>query len=82
MLLRFSALLLPAVLLLTTPALADGPATAEVSPQAAYKAKAAGVSRAPAREHAFRFDGVLRINGKRVGHVLLGSRPDWRGGEG
>ncbi len=71
--LRLLAALLAVALLLPAPALADGPAPAKVSPKAAYAAKAAGFP-APAREYSFRFDGVLRINGKRLGHVILGSR--------
>jgi len=74
---RFSALfLLPVLLLLAGPAAADGPAAAPASETAAaaYESLVAALP-VPSREQAFRFDGVLRIGGKRAGHVMLGSRP-------
>ncbi len=74
MLPRFAALLLLSALLLPArPAQADGPMSGAVDGAAAYEALVSSLP-VPARKHAFRFDGVLRIGGKRMGHVMLGSR--------
>ncbi len=84
--LRSAALAALLVLLLSAaPAGAEEPATA-VSPKEAYAAKAASLP-APSAANAFRFDGVLRLNGKTMGHATLFAAPDpkdpaiWRAGD-
>ena len=80
---RFAAAyLLLAALVPCAPAWAEDP----TSPAEAYAAKTASLP-APAAADGFRFDGVLRINGKILGHGTLqatpegGAREAWRVGD-
>lgn len=65
-----------AILLCSASAWAEDP-VATASPAEAYSAKIASLP-APAAEYGFRLDGVLRLNGKVVGHATLLAEP---GGE-
>jgi hypothetical protein len=68
-----------AILLCSAPVWAEDPATT-TSPAAAYDAKIAGLP-APAAEHGFRLDGILRLNGKVLGHATVLAEPGGENGE-